>query len=687
MSGALIILAGVGVPAAIVTQAAASTAVAAPAMGVDVSNLNTITSWPGVKQAGNSFTGVLVSEGNFFQNKYFGSQVAGATSAGMYTLPYVFGFPYGAYEASPPNGTAKQQADYAVKYMAAQFNQTAPSGGLMEPFALDLENDPNSSTETNSNECYGLTPTQMVDWIQSFMTEANADLSALGTSFPVPDTTPVIYTTASWWDTCTGDSTAFGNYPLWVADYEVSAPAIPAGWGNYTFWQYADSGTVSGIANTVDQDYLGPTVLTSAVNSPVSTVRISTLTSLRGNGDTFTSTSLPPGLSISSSGQVTGTPTTIGQYSVVVTPSSGAVPSSIPFTWDVHGAITVTGSAKSGTAGTPIIYQVPSSGPDQSAGFAPSFTASGLPTGLSISSSGLITGWPSKPGAYNVTVHATDRIGGSGSVTFTWTIGAAANSGTTGTIKQIGGSGKCLYDTGGKTTNGNQPEMWTCGTSDENWTWVQDGTIRYSGKCLQLAGSGSAADTPLELETCSSGNTEQQWRAGSDSEIVNPASGKCFYVGENDPGNGYKPDAHACGNDLRHHFLRPAAPVTAGVPGRCLALSASAIEEATCANVSTQHWVAESNGEFEAGSNSSCLKENGTTAGSTVSTGPCSASSTFDLWTVTAASSMPIGVELKNAASGLCVTVPSVSAASGTRVLMEACAATPGTPEDTWHIG
>jgi GH25 family lysozyme M1 (1,4-beta-N-acetylmuramidase) len=29
--------------------------------------------------------------------------------------------------------------------------------------------------------------------------------------------TPIIYTEADWWDTCTGDSTAFHNYPLWIA--------------------------------------------------------------------------------------------------------------------------------------------------------------------------------------------------------------------------------------------------------------------------------------------------------------------------------------------------------------------------------------------------------------------------------------------------------------------------------------
>jgi GH25 family lysozyme M1 (1,4-beta-N-acetylmuramidase) len=717
--GALVVLAGVGIPAAVVTQATASTRspisltrdatlaasdtaaretaaseTAAPANGVDVSNHNTITSWPDVEEQGNKFTGVLLTEGNFFENSDFGSQVSGATTAGMYVTPYVFGFPYGAYAAKPPNGTAQQQADYAVNYMVAQFSKTAPSGDLMLPLAIDLENDPDSSTETDSNSCYGLSTTQMRTWIQSFISEVYTDLAALGPSSPVPNEPPIIYTTGDWWDACTGDDTGGFDYgssvgydPLWVADYGVSAPVLPSGWGNYTLWQYSDSGTVSGISGEVDQDYLGPTVLTSAAGNPVGTVQISTLTSLQGDGDTFTSSSLPPGLSIGSSGQITGTPTTIGPYKVTVTPSAGAVPSSVPFTWDVHGTVTPSPVNQSTSAGTPVSYQVPVTDQDEAAGFDPTFTASGLPPGLSMSSSGVISGWPSDPGTYTVTATATDGLGGSGSTPFTWTIGAAADSGTAGGIQQIDGSGKCLNDTAGSTANGNQPQMWTCGTTNESWTWVQDDTIRFGGKCLQMAGSGSAADTALELETCSSGNTEQQWRASSDSEIVNPASGKCLYVGTNDPANGYKPDVHACANDLRHHYLRPAAPITSGDVGQCVAVSGSAIEVATCSDVSAQHWVAESSGEFEAASNSSCLEENGTTAGSTVSTGTCSASSASDLWSVTAASSMPVGVELKNSASGLCVAVPSASSASGTRLVMETCAATSGTPEDTWHIG
>jgi len=50
------------------------------------------------------------------------------------------------------------------------------------------------------------------------------------------------------------------------------------------------------------------------------------------------------------------------------------------------------------------------------------WTATGLPTGLSISSSGLISGTPTKRATFTVTATATDTVGASGSATFTWTI-------------------------------------------------------------------------------------------------------------------------------------------------------------------------------------------------------------------------------------------------------------------------
>jgi cellulase/cellobiase CelA1 len=67
---------------------------------------------------------------------------------------------------------------------------------------------------------------------------------------------------------------------------------------------------------------------------------------------------------------------------------------------------------------------------DSASGQALTYTATGLPTGLSISSSGLVSGTPTASGTFNVTVTATDSTGAAGSVSFTWSISGGSTGGT-----------------------------------------------------------------------------------------------------------------------------------------------------------------------------------------------------------------------------------------------------------------
>ena len=82
--------------------------------------------------------------------------------------------------------------------------------------------------------------------------------------------------------------------------------------------------------------------------------------------------------------------------------------------------VTLTSPGNQSTAvSTAVNLQI--SGTD-SAGAALSYSASGLPTGLSISRAGLISGTPTTAGTYSVTVSATDTTGATGSASFTWTV-------------------------------------------------------------------------------------------------------------------------------------------------------------------------------------------------------------------------------------------------------------------------
>ncbi|WP_405990884.1 putative Ig domain-containing protein [Streptomyces sp. NBC_00986] len=70
------------------------------------------------------------------------------------------------------------------------------------------------------------------------------------------------------------------------------------------------------------------------------------------------------------------------------------------------------------------------------------YSASGLPTGLSISSStGLISGTASTAGTYAVTVTATDSTGASGSASFTWTVSTSGGGGTCTSTQLLGNAG------------------------------------------------------------------------------------------------------------------------------------------------------------------------------------------------------------------------------------------------------
>lgn len=71
---------------------------------------------------------------------------------------------------------------------------------------------------------------------------------------------PIIYTNQSSW-LATGDTRWFARhgFPLWVANYGVSRPAMPArNWSGkgWTLWQYTSTGQVRGIDGNVDVNRL-----------------------------------------------------------------------------------------------------------------------------------------------------------------------------------------------------------------------------------------------------------------------------------------------------------------------------------------------------------------------------------------------------------------------------------------------
>jgi serine protease len=100
--------------------------------------------------------------------------------------------------------------------------------------------------------------------------------------------------------------------------------------------------------------------------------------------------------------------------------------------------VTVTNPGnQTSTVGTAVSLQIQAS--DSAAGQTLTYSATGLPAGLSINSAtGLISGTPTTAATSSVTVSAKDTTGASGSASFTWTVNPA--SGGTCTARQLLGN-------------------------------------------------------------------------------------------------------------------------------------------------------------------------------------------------------------------------------------------------------
>lgn len=214
--------------------------------GIDVSRFQGQIAWKQVGQTKLKFAFIQASRGSggdcivvpeecgadgFYLRNYKKARAEGLR-VGAYHRAFASGPGTGAEGIEGAKLDARTEADL----FAATVGQLR--GRDLRP-VLDLE-----TPFTGMNEA------ELNAWVKAWLARVERKLGS----------SPIIYTNASSW-LATGDTTAFAldGHPLWVANFDVPSPLVPAqNWAGkgWTIWQYTSSGRVRGIAGNVDKNKL-----------------------------------------------------------------------------------------------------------------------------------------------------------------------------------------------------------------------------------------------------------------------------------------------------------------------------------------------------------------------------------------------------------------------------------------------
>jgi lysozyme len=178
--------------------------------GIDVSRWQGEINWKTVANQGYKFAVIRASVGRQYTDPRFYTNWDGAKAAGLLVS---------AYHVVKPNHPASAQVE--------QFFSVLDDRQPDLPPVLDVEMHEDltpAQITTNVKECARL----------------------------VEETggrKPMIYTGKWFWDDYVLPSPDWAQYDLWTAHYEVPAPSTPRDWTSWTFWQYSETGSVSGVTS------------------------------------------------------------------------------------------------------------------------------------------------------------------------------------------------------------------------------------------------------------------------------------------------------------------------------------------------------------------------------------------------------------------------------------------------------
>lgn len=188
--------------------------------GTDVSDRDGARNWAQIASGGRSFAFVKATEGTTFTNPDFAVDWP-AAAANAVTR--------GAYHYFHPNEDPVAQADNFLTVVGTLLDTDLPP-------MLDWEETNGTSAETDVANA--------VTWLQR-VAAASGKI-------------PVIYMSSNFLNDL-GNPPQLVGYPLFVANYGVNCPSVPAPWSGWVFWQTSETATVPGIGGEVDTDVFNGT--------------------------------------------------------------------------------------------------------------------------------------------------------------------------------------------------------------------------------------------------------------------------------------------------------------------------------------------------------------------------------------------------------------------------------------------
>ena len=217
-------------------------AASAAVLGIDVSRFEQQIGWSRVAADGVRFAYVQASRGSGADctvkpqtcgpDGFYGYNHRRAREVGIRVGAYHRAFAGGGSVGGAKADARREAAVFVASVGSLGRNDLLPALDFETPFG-------------------GLTPAGLRAWVATWARRVRAGLGA----------TPMIYTNVSSWG-LTGNTRIFARAgsPLWVANWDVAHPAVPAhGWDGrgWSVWQYTNDGHVQGIRGRVSLDRLG----------------------------------------------------------------------------------------------------------------------------------------------------------------------------------------------------------------------------------------------------------------------------------------------------------------------------------------------------------------------------------------------------------------------------------------------